>query len=362
MSLVLSSPSIVRPAGIGELRDAVRCARAQGRRPCLDLGELSGVQVDPVRRVAWVQGGARAGTLDAAAQAHGLAVTAPRRPGASVADAVLRGGSGWLERWMGLTADHLRAARLMTADGDVVTVGAGEHPELLWALRGGGTPIGVPIELELGLRPLAPTVLGGALAWPLERAREVALTYRELMAAAPDALGGGLWLDRRVTVFVLYAGDPVRGAAHLAPLRALGPGTDTVCEVEYAALQARGGSARPSRRFGLRELSCGALDALLGAVAALGPGSSVLLTALGGAYGRVGAMDTAVGRRSTTWAVRAHGACAEWLEPVLAPHAEDPLARARDPERAARLAGVRAAWDPDGVFADSNPARALPPS
>jgi FAD/FMN-containing dehydrogenase len=286
-----------------------------------------------------------------------------------VAAAVLAGGSGWLERRMGLAADALRAARMMTAGGDIVAASG----ELLWALRGGGRAPGVVLELEVALRPLGPTVLAGTLVWPVARAGEVARAYRALMAEAPDALGGGLWLASALhgrpalTVVVLYAGDATRGAAHLAPLRALAPAIDTVGPAPYAALQALGagvrrpGLARDARSGYLAGLDDGALDALLAAAADLpGGASGILISPLGGAYARVGEHETAAGQRGAGWAWRAH---AQWAEPgthrswlaalsrALAPHA---VPRA-DATRAARLAAVRRAWDPDGTFADSNP-------
>lgn len=90
-------PPLLRPAGIGELAAAVACDGAV----TVDLRALRGVQVDPVRGVAYVQGGALTAELDTATQRHGLAVTGARRPGAGVAGFVLGGGSGWLERRMG---------------------------------------------------------------------------------------------------------------------------------------------------------------------------------------------------------------------------------------------------------------------
>ena len=127
----------------------------------------------------------------------------------------------------------------MTATGTVVRATEEEHSELLWALRGGGVRLGVLLDLELGLRPVGPAVLGGVLAWPRTRAGAVVRTYRDLMTEAPDALGGGVRLrGGRVEIVVLFTGAPARGTAHLAALRALAPALDTVRERPYADLQA----------------------------------------------------------------------------------------------------------------------------
>jgi FAD/FMN-containing dehydrogenase len=391
MTLVLPAAA---PGCTADLRAALAAARAEGltvavraggtapspraRGMELDLRELRGVQVDPIRRVAWVQGGALWRELDAATQVHGLAVTGARLPGTGVAASVLAGGSGWLERRMGLAADHLRAARLMTADGEIVSACS----ELLWALRGGGSAPGVVLELELGLRAAGPVVYGGTLAWPLARAAEVAGAYRALMDSAPDALCGGLWLapglDGRpaITVFVLYPGDPARGAEHLAPLRALAPAVDTVGETSYAGLQGLAatvwhpGLRRDVRGGRLATLSDAALAAALEAgVSPPGGVTGILLSPLGGAYARADAGGAAAGARDAGWAWRA---LAQWAEPAaepahrawlaalsrgLAPHAPP----RSDPGRAQRLAAVRRAYDPERVFADSNPRAAIDP-
>ena len=218
----------------------------------IDLGPLKAIHVDPARRIAWVQPGVVWGELDAATQEHGLAVTGGRVSSTGVAGFTLGSGSGWLERKMGLAADNLRAARVVTADGHVVTASETENPDLFWAIRGGGGNFGIVVEFEFALRPVGPLVLGGMLLWPRERAGEVMRAYRDLMADAPDALCGGLALMTAppldfvpaelqgrpaVGVIVLYAGELERGAEHIAPLRALAPAVDVVQPMPYCAVQ-----------------------------------------------------------------------------------------------------------------------------
>ena len=365
----------------------------------IDVGPLKGIHVDPVRQIAWVQPGVLWGELDAATQEHGLAVTGGRVSSTGVAGFTLGSGSGWLERKMGLAADNLRAARVLTADGRVVTASQDENADLFWALRGGGGNFGIVVEFEFALRAVGPIVLGGMLVWPRERAREVALAYRDLMAGAPDALCGGLVLASApplpvvpaelrgrpaVGVLVVYDGDPERGAEHIARLRALAPAVDAVQPMPYCALQTMldpPGESHDTRayyRFSFIDaLTDAAVDTIVaGAEVAPSPMSAVLLQPMGGAFARVGEMDTALGHRDSDWGIQV---LAAWLEPerdtsnrawvramtdALAPWARpagfpnfiadagDPAAvrRAYGAERYARLVDAKDRWDPRNVF------------
>jgi FAD/FMN-containing dehydrogenase len=365
----------------------------------IDLSPLKAIHVDPARRVAWVQPGVLWGELDEATQEHGLAVTGGRVSSTGVAGFTIGSGSGWLERKMGLAADNLRAARVLTADGDIVKASATENPDLFWALRGGGGNFGIVVEFEFALRPVGPIVLGGIMLWPRERAREVMETYRDLMIDAPDSLCGGVTLMSApplpmvplelqgrpaVGVLVLYAGAPDRGVAHIAPLRALNPVVDAVQEMPYTALQsmidppADKIKTRSYYRFSFIDtLTDGAIDSILASAnSAPSPLSGVLLQPLGGAFGRVGAMDTALGHRDADWGIQV---LAGWLEPekdtanrnwvraftdALSPWARPAgfpnfIAEAGDSEgvrnaygaeRYARLVDAKDRWDPENVF------------
>jgi hypothetical protein len=142
-----------------------------------------------------------------------------------------------------------------------VTASPREHPDLFWALRGGGPSFGVVVELEFALAPIGPVVIGGMLGWPGDRACAVAARYSALMARASEDLGGGLSLLAAppplpfvpqalhgkpfVAIIVLWTGEPAEGDSVLAPLRELAPAVDAVAPMRYAALQAMFESPEP---------------------------------------------------------------------------------------------------------------------
>ena len=255
-------------------------------------------------------------------------------PSVGVAGFTLGSGSGWLERKLGLAADSLRSAHVVTAGGELVTASAEEHPDLFWALRGGGPSFGVVVELELALHPVGPDVTAGLIGWPIDRAGDVAAAYAELMAGAPDELGGAVALlaalpapfiperlhgEPIVAVVVSWTGDAAEGDALLAPLRALGPAFDAVRPMPYAVLQ---GLFESPERFTARVRGEGGflteltpeLVAVLADLHARKPApmGSLLVQPLGGAFARVAPDTTPLGRRAAPWALQAGAA---WHDP-----------------------------------------------
>ena len=153
----------------------------------LDLGAMKGIRIDPVARVGRVQGGCTWGDFDHAAHAFGLATTGGIISTTGVAGLTLGGGIGHLARAHGLSIDNLRSVDVVLADGTFVTASAQEHPDLFWALRGGGGNFGVVVELEFDLHPVD-TVYGGPMFFELDAAEELLTTYRDWIAAAPRAM------------------------------------------------------------------------------------------------------------------------------------------------------------------------------
>src|SRR5262249_6338688 len=151
-----------------------------------------------------------------------------------VAGLTLGGGFGWLSRKYGMTVDNLESAEVVTAAGEVVRASASEHPDLFWALRGGGGNFGVVTRFEFRLHPVGPDVLCGLIVSPLSEAKPVLQQYRDFVAKAPDDLC--VWTVLRlapplpflpnevhgqgiVALALLYAGDPKQGAPLIEPLR-----------------------------------------------------------------------------------------------------------------------------------------------
>jgi FAD/FMN-containing dehydrogenase len=204
----------------------------------IDLRDMNQVTVDAGARTARIGGGADWGTVDAATQAHGLAVTGGRHPTTGVAGLALGSGSGWIERKFGLTCDNLLSCQVVLASGEVVTASEDERADLFFGLRGGSGNFGIVTEFEFQLHPLGPIVFGGMLMHPAERGAEVLKFFRDFISDAPDEVGGGVAFVSApheefvpepvrgqpvVGVIVCYAGDPDEGAEVMRPLVEFGP-------------------------------------------------------------------------------------------------------------------------------------------
>lgn len=203
----------------------------------LDLQELKSVKVDPVASTATVQPGARLSDVDAATQAHGLAVPTGINSTTGISGLTLGGGFGWTSRKYGLTIDSLRSVRVVLADGRVVVASQEENSDLFWALRGGGGNFGVVTEFEFDLHPLGPEVFAGLIVHPLSAAQSVISAMQEEVAGATDELTIWTvlrkapplpfipedWHGREVLILAFcFIGDPSQGSAATDGLRGIG--------------------------------------------------------------------------------------------------------------------------------------------
>src|SRR3954451_460683 len=190
-----SAEDVARAIGYARAKDvlvAVRCGghSMPGHSVCddgmvIDLRALNEVRVDPVARRATVGGGTLLGEVDRATQEHGLVLPAGVVSHTGAGGLTLGGGVGRLMRRYGLTIDSLLSAEVVTAEGEIVRASATEHPDLFWALRGGGGNFGVVTEFEFALHAISEL---GILAMfhPLEEARAVLERGRRAMAEGPD--------------------------------------------------------------------------------------------------------------------------------------------------------------------------------
>ncbi|PZF80579.1 FAD-binding oxidoreductase [Jiangella anatolica] len=345
----------------------------------IDLTPMGGVTVDPVSRTARVQGGALLGALDVAAQQHGLATTAGNVSHTGAGGLTLGGGMGWLARQYGLSCDNVLSYELVTADGERVRASRDEHPELFWALRGGGGNFGVVTEFEFQLHETGTRAYVAELTYPLEQAAAVLRGWRDLSAEAPRqatfaaSMGRGL-----VTAGYVWAG-PTEHAADLLPeLRALGvPVTENVGELSYVELQTREDSpeGHAYRRYWKGHYVLGLPDAAIDALVEQGDADmGISLQAYGGAIADVPDDDSAFSQRDAAFE---YVAAARWedaaedadrmaaarrtaaaIEPfasgayvnALSDEGAAGVRRAYRPAKLERLTAVKTAYDPENVF------------
>jgi FAD/FMN-containing dehydrogenase len=239
---------VVRPTSADDVATAIRYGRDEelpiavrggghsvpGLSTCddgivIDLSAMRGVRIDAEQRVARANGGALLGELDTAALERGLVCPVGVVSHTGVAGLTLGGGMGRLQRKYGLTVDNILAVELVTADGRQVRASADENPDLFWGLRGAGPNFGVATAFELRLHPFDGAIVHGSVVHPVERARELAAVYRELVATGPKHLWASFALGRDdegrpvAQVSALHTGSREEAERELAELRAFGP-------------------------------------------------------------------------------------------------------------------------------------------
>jgi FAD/FMN-containing dehydrogenase len=367
----------------------------------VDLSAMRATWVDPADRTAGVQGGALWGDVDHETQAHGLATTGGIVSHTGVAGLALGGGLGLLMRKHGLTVDNLLAAEVVTAEGTIVRASADDHPDLFWALRGGGGNFGVVTSFRFALHPIGPTVLAGPVFWAADDTTEVLRFYRDFAAAAPDELGtvvrlgtvpplpdipADLYWRPAIAVACCYAGAVGEGERAVRALRRFGtPLVDRLAPRPYVSFQSSiDDTVRHGWHYYWKATNLAGLsDDLIAAVAehaytAGSPRSYAAMFHLGGAVARVPGDATAYAARDAAhniiidavWlpgesgelAAAETGWARRFLE-ALRPHRAagvyvnfldaDDAGRVREAygdHGYQRLADVKAKYDPDNAF------------
>jgi len=156
----------------------------------IDLAGIAGIVVDSEAHTVRVGGGCTWGEVDRVTAQHGRATPSGIISTTGVGGLTLGGGLGHLTRRFGLTIDSLIGAEVVLADGSEVHASADEHPELFWALRGGGGNFGVVTEFEFRTHPVGAAVMAGPTFWPIEQLPEAMRFYREFIPSAPRAVNG----------------------------------------------------------------------------------------------------------------------------------------------------------------------------
>ena len=363
----------------------------------LDLGIMNRVDVDPTARLAHVEGGALWRDVDAATQSFGLATTGGFVSTTGVGGYTLGGGVGWLMRRCGLAIDNLLEAHMVLADGRSLVANENQHADLFWGLRGGAGGLGVVTRFTYRLHAVG-DVYAGVVIYPVDAAHDLLRSFRTFTPEAPDALTVMLVFTtapplpflpesahgkRVVALAYCWSGDPALGAGAAAPMRECAePLGSHEGVAPYAAWQQ---SFDPSAPAGdlyywttsqFDAIDDAMIDALVPRAAEpADPFCEVHVHHLGGAVARVTGDATAFSHRDAPffvnvightnaaerfdavhgWVRGLRGALAPFaradMQPNFAGEMNDLIAHAHGSTSRAKLAALRAHYDPDGWLA-----------
>jgi FAD/FMN-containing dehydrogenase len=365
----------------------------------IDLTPMKAVVVDVEAQRASCGGGTTWAELDAATQAHGLAVPGGFISHTGVAGLTLGGGIGWLSRLAGLSSDNLVGATVVTADGRVLKASQDENPDLFWAIRGGGGNFGVVTEFEFGLHRVGPLVHLGLFLFSPEQGRDLFRFAREFVRDLPDDsqifLAGlnappepfvpeELRLSPVFGLVVVGFGDAETHQRLIGPIQdSLSPIVELVTPIPYVDLQQMFDASAPwglhsyEKAIYVDDLTDGVIDAIVEHQAKkMSPLSFVPIFNFGGAFRRVDEEATAFGgSRDTGYAINISAttpspdefdAERSWVRAywsALLPHAtgnggyvnfmteyDEDRVRNSYGAKYARLQQIKATFDPDNVF------------
>jgi len=362
----------------------------------IDLSALNGVEVDAENRTVKIGGGALLGDVDAATNEHGLATPAGIIASTGAGGLMLGGGIGHLTRGTGLSIDNILGAEVVLADGSVVQANESENPDLFWAIRGGGGNFGVVTSITARLHPID-NVVAGPMFWSLESAPELMRWYREFILEAPEELGGffaflsvppappfpeELHLQKVAAVIWCWTGDPEQADEVFAEARSQ-PGLlmDGVQPMPLPALQSAFDPVFPPgeqwywRADFVEEIPDAAIEKHVEFAAQMPSWKSTMhLYPIDGAAHRVGPDATPWGYRNANWGQVIVGVdpdpanaktISDWaiayheaLHPFSAGGAYVNMMMEEGQDRVeaaygenyARLAKIKAKYDPDNLF------------
>jgi FAD/FMN-containing dehydrogenase len=288
----------------------------------LDLANLKHIHVDAESSLVRVGGGCVWKEVDRATHAYGMATPSGFISTTGVGGLTLGGGTGYLTRRYGLTIDNLLAAEVVLADGQRVRASDEEHPDLFWALRGGGGNFGVVTAFEFQLHPVE-TVIGGPVFWPLSRGKEIMQWWREFSLKAPEDLNGFLALmtvppvapfppelqgTKVVAVVFCWTGPHSRQGEIFEPVKRMKPAMFGVQPLPFPALQSAFDGFYPAglqwywRADFLDELPDAAIDAYLDHATRMpGPLCTTHFYPIDGAAHRVAPSATAFAHRDANF-------------------------------------------------------------
>ena len=366
----------------------------------IDLSQMKNIEIDKTSQTVRAQGGLTWGEFDKATQEQGLATTGGLVTTTGVAGFTLGGGFGWLVRKYGMTIDNLQSVEMILANGKHISASSTENSDLFWGVRGGGGNFGIVTSFTFKLHPVGPNVYGGALFYPVDKAKELLSFYNKWTQSLPDEISTmsafltappepfvpkELVGTQMIAIGICYTGEKEQGDKLLKQLRDLTPpAIDLVGPIPYVALQGMFDATAPKgihsywRTHYLNDLTDNAIDTFIKQVSDmknLSPFSALHIHHWEGAIKRVKQEDTAFSHRDSRFVINIVGLWMQGDEPdkhinwvknfsdsvkqfstgklylnFMADTGEDKVMAAYGKEKYAKLAQLKSKYDPENLF------------